>query len=207
MIGDGAPLTPGGDEARQWAQQELSKAKYNHDPSWFQRALQWLQDTISHLLDASGQGGGTPLILLVAAVLIALLVWRVLAARRREPLRSKEGADAILEGTGLTAAQLRAQATSAAARGDLDAAALDWFRTLARQGQERSLLPEGDYQTSHEVTRLLSDPFPDARGDLEWAATTFDRVRYGHGSATADEVERLRDIEATIHSMRPVVPV
>ncbi|MFZ0161938.1 MAG: hypothetical protein WAL50_23150, partial [Kineosporiaceae bacterium] len=77
------PLDPGREEARRWAAEELSRREYQQArPGFVERALAWLLDRLTDLLDAV-PGVRSPawalgLGILVAVILAAIgyAVWR-----------------------------------------------------------------------------------------------------------------------------------
>lgn len=193
MIGDGAPLSPGADQAREWAQHELSKPKYADHESWLDQGLNWLSNHVESLLNGAGHHGGLSLIVVVAAVILVLGVW-LLARMRRAERTGTTGHEAVITDPRQNSEQLRDRAARAAANGDFDGATLDWFRAIARSGQERSILPADEHFTSHDVAAAFAaEPAPD-QGEFNWAAALFDRVRYGHTHAREDEAERMRQV-------------
>lgn len=206
MIGDGAPLNPGAAQARSWAEHELSKPKYADHSSWLDQGMSWLEDKVLRMVDTLGRGGSGGLVVAVALLLAALVVWRVVQARRPGRRSRSRGDVSSVVDPSVTSGQLRARAQAAAERQDFDAAALDWFRTLVRTGQERGQLPGGEWLTSHDVTRLLTAAFPGHGPELAWAAGVFDLVRYGHGHAGPADADRLRALEAQLRSERALTP-
>ena len=78
-----------------------------------------------------------------------------------------------------TAAELRAAADAAAARGDWSTAVLERFRAVVRSLEERALLDDRPGRTAHEAAEAAAARLPARAAELRRAARLFDDVCYG----------------------------
>lgn len=204
MWADNAPVNPGPAHARDLLRHELAKPVYADHRSLVQRIFDWATEHLHSLL--TGVGGTLPAYVLVSVllILVAVVLYAATRLRRRRTRPAETSAMGVLHGIDLSAEQLRQRATDAETRGDHAGAAVDFFRALARQGEERALLPPSPARTAHETGIRMAEFFPPQSTELSWAADIFDRVRYGHWSAGAHDVARLRDLDQQIGRERPV---
>ncbi|MEN8581867.1 DUF4129 domain-containing protein [Burkholderia sp. RS01] len=198
------PVQPDREEARRWAVEELSKREYRDaEPGWlaelWRQFLDWLQSLGSG--QATAEGSPTaPLIGIGIAVLLGLAIILArprLNARRRAP---KE----VFDPDGrVTAAAYRRLAAAAAARGDWAAAVVDQFRALVRSAEDRAVLEPQPGRTADEAAAQLAAVFPTAAEKLAQAATVFDAVRYGSGSANEAHHEAIAALDSALDSLAP----
>lgn len=176
------PLTPDGDEARRWAQQELQNPAYAAArPTPLDRAARAVQDFLARLFDAQPDarwglwialGVGVIVVLLIVA---AIFIW----GRPRAAPRSARPATELFGDTETrTAGQLRKAAAAAAASGSWDAAIILRFRAVARGLSERDIVHPAPGATVHAFARAAARAFPASSADLDAAAAAFDDVRY-----------------------------
>ncbi|MGW0665229.1 DUF4129 domain-containing protein [Streptodolium elevatio] len=193
------------DPARGAARDELSKPMYHQDdPSLFTRAYNWLLDRFQELVDrmtsvAPGGGFGIIVVLLVVVGLIIALRLRLgplRAARgRREALFTSEGPR--------TAAEYRALADEAAARGTWDDAVQNRLRAVVRALEERAILDERPGRTADEAADEAGRQLPELAAALLSAALVFDDVRYGGRPGTEQMDLALRDLDTRCAAARP----
>lgn len=201
---DGPPLDPSSPEARQWVLDELSKGRYTTEPSRWQRFVEWLQDLL-------GAGPGSGVIpgwaaAVVVAVVLAVLALVVTRLLRPEPSTGRaRSAGAVVDDEGLAAADYRARAREARARGDWDAVLLDSYRALAASAVERTLLTDLPGRTAHEVALALAPVFPAQASALAASAEEFDAVRYGHRRTTQDPAVAAAELDTALLSTRPAL--
>ncbi len=202
-----APLEPDADEARELLLDELSKLEYAQaQPTWFDLLTQAIVEWFAGL--QFGGGAGFPLgallvalALVVAAVLVALLVYGLPRWRRRSSLAP----DLFGEQDGRTARELRRDAAAAAARNDWAAAIADRYRAIARSLDERTLVALLPGTTAHAVARQGARAFPDAASELEAAADLFDGVRYLDHEGTREGYESVRALDDRLAAATPVL--
>lgn len=202
-----AQLEPEADEARDLLLDELSKLEYAQaQPTWFDLLTQAIVEWFAGL--EFGGGAGFPLGallvalgLVVAAVLVALLVYGLPRRRRRSTL----AADLFGEHDGRTARELRRDAAAAAARNDWRTAIADRYRAIARSLDERTLVALLPGTTAHAVARQGARAFPDAARELEGAADLFDGVRYLDHEGTREGYESVRALDDRLVAATPVL--
>lgn len=198
---------PDGDEARRWAEEELSNPRYaDAKPTWFDLLMRDIARFLADLFssDNGANVGPTALVvvcvIIVAALIVALLVWgrprRSQAVRR--PSSSLLGAD-----DDRSAAELRTDAERSARDGDWDAATILRFRALARDLLERDLIDPSPGATAQAIAREVSTVFPPEAGPVRAAAVSFDDVRYLRHPATSESYAALAATDERLRSMRP----
>ena len=198
------PVDPSAEEARAWMRRELAKPEYADDRSLLQRLIDWVSELITDLL-SRGAGGlpgwVLPVALAVAAVIVALLLF---VKVRREPGVGGAGRHgAVLDETHLGADAYRDRARAAYESGDVEAAAMDWFRAIAAGAAERAIIDDNPGRTAHEVSVALAAIFPDEAGALAQAADHFDAIRYGDARVDVTVARFVGDLDARLAAARP----
>ncbi|WP_345801918.1 DUF4129 domain-containing protein [Microbacterium sp. AZCO] len=203
------PLTPDGDEARRWAEEELAKPVYAQaEPTLFDRVARAVGDFFSQLFSTELTGGWGSTFAIVAAVIVAILilaaflVWGVPRATHRSRIAV---AELFGESEGRPAAELRAAAEAHASRGEWDAAIVLRFRALARGLAERGVVETPPGATVHGFARQAARAFPASAIDLEEAAGAFDDVRYLRRPGTAELYRRVAAVDAAVAGARPLL--
>lgn len=204
------PLTPDGDEARKWAEDELSNPVYDiAEPTPLDLMARAIAEFFANLFSPEITGGWGPLAAVVAAALVvvvivvAFVVWGVPRSSRRA---APQTAKLFGEAEGRSAAQLRAAAASHAARSEWEPAVILHFRALARACSERGVVDVPPGATVHGFARAAGRAFPRLAGELEDAARAFDDVRYLRRPGTADLYRLVAETDAAVAATRPVVP-
>jgi len=199
-------FVPDGDEARRRAQEELSKAEYQAaKPNWFDQLAADVADWFFGLFDGDGTGAVAPLaltmitIVVVAAVVVALIVW----GRPRASRSVRGRTDLLGEKDDRTAAQLRADAERRARDGDWDGAVVLRFRALARGLLERDLIDPAPGATAQGIAREAAPALPQLAEPLHDAATLFDGVRYLGASASEADYRALAATDDLIRATTP----
>ncbi|WP_413450987.1 DUF4129 domain-containing protein [Georgenia phoenicis] len=202
------PVEPDAEEARRWAEEELSRSAYDTEPNLLERAWAWFVEQLQRLveLEVSAPPNVVPVIVVVGAVVllaVALYLAGPVRARwRGGPSRSH----AVFDDADATSADLTASADAAARRGDWPTAVLMRFRAVIRSLDERAVLDDRPGLTAHEASTAAARQLPDCAAGLTWAGNLFDDVCYG--SATPGEAEdaRLRELATAVARSRPVSP-
>ncbi|WP_019629166.1 DUF4129 domain-containing protein [Actinomadura atramentaria] len=199
----------GRDQARELARRELEKPVYHRDdPSWLERTWQrfseWLQGLL-HRASAPGShgtGGGWVsllVILLIAAALIAAIVW--LMRGRRNPRAARP---ALLDGAGTaTALDHRVNAERLAAAGRWPEAIRERLLAVARDLEERAVVGPRPGRTADELAREAGAALPDLAADLRAGVRIFDDVWYGDRPGGPDAYARLRALDERVQAARP----
>jgi hypothetical protein len=197
------PVLPDADEARRWAAEELAKPEYQSaGPGWVDELWRGFLDWLASLEGPTGVEGNVaaPLTGMVIAVLIAAAI---IVARPRLNALTKNAAEVFDDDTSVSAADYRGSAAAAADRGDWGTAVVHCFRALVRAAEDRNILDVRPGRTADEVARELAGVFvPEARR-LDRAARTFDRIRYGHGTAGRADYDAMTALDASLQSLKP----
>ena len=198
------PLDPSAEEGRRLLREELGKLAYDTEGSVLDRLQRWVNERLEGLAGQGSDFVGRLLLLLLAAALVILAVL-VVVRLRGGPRAARQGAveGSVLGEESLTAEEYRARARAAEARGDHSAALLDWFRAIARSGDERALLDDQPGRTAHELVRALGPFFPGERAALVSAGDRFDDVRYGGRVVGEPEASTMRELDQVIARARP----
>ncbi|MBD3942051.1 DUF4129 domain-containing protein [Microbacterium sp. NEAU-LLC] len=208
---DGAPLTPDGDEARRWAEDELSKPVYDiAEPTPFDRIARAIGDFIASLFDPQVSGGwGSVLAIVATAVVVivivaAFLIWGMPRVTRRAAARPP-----LLFGEQehRSAEALRTAAAERAGAADWDAAIVLRFRALARGCFERGVVDPPPGATVHGFARVAGRVFPQSAARLEDAAAAFDDVRYLRRPGTAEVYRLVASVDDEVAGARPIEAV
>lgn len=203
------PLTPDGDEARDWVEQELSDPVYDvAEPTPFDRIARAVGDFFASLFNPEVSGAWGSTFALVAAVVVivvivaAFLVWGMPRVSRR----AAPAATALFgEAEHRSAAELRAEAETHARAADWQAAIVLRFRALARGSAERGVVDLPPGATVHAFARAAGRVFPALGEGVEQAATAFDDVRYLRRPGTADLYALVASVDDAVAAARPVV--
>lgn len=203
------PLTPDGEEARQWAERELSKPVYAEaQPTLFDRVSQAIGQFFERLFSTELEGPWGSTFTIVAAIVViglivaAFLVWGLPRATRRSRTAV---AELFGEAEERPASALRAAAESHARQGEWDAAIVLRFRALARALTERGVVDTPPGTTVHGFARRAARAFPGQAASLEDAAGAFDDVRYLRRPGTAELYGRVAEVDEAVASARPLV--
>lgn len=186
------PPTPSSDEAREVAERELAKSKYDTDPSFLDRFQSNIIDRIYQALDdLTGSGNASILILVIAVITVVLIVVALTRVQRRavrSGVSMRHIAAPVFDDE-RSSAELFASADAAQNRGDYNLCIVERFRGIIRLLDEKSLLTVFPGLTAGEAARSGSSAIQPA-GDLLLTAELFDAIYYGDGSASLDDCLR-----------------
>lgn len=197
------PLVPGEDEARRWAEEELSKNIYHGDTeSLLMRLIKAITDFFSRAESESNVPTGSVAIAIVIGIGVVIVLGLLLYGPLRVARRVQDSHE-VLTGKERTAAEIRAAARAHEEAGQWSLAVLERFRAITQSLIERAILEDRPGQTALEVARDAEPKIPGAAADIERAAQLFDRVCYGEIPATQDETIWLRNLDETVENMRP----
>ncbi|MCP2637488.1 DUF4129 domain-containing protein [Microbacterium sp. HD4P20] len=201
------PLTPDGEEGRDWAERELSDPVYDiAEPTPFDRIARAIGDFIASLLSPEVSGGWASAFAVVAAVVVvgvivaAFLVWGLPRATRRAP---RSAPLLFGESEHRSASELRAAAAAHARAGEWEPAVVLRFRALARGCLERGVVDPPPGATVHGFARAAAGAFPQHAARLEEAAAAFDDVRYLRRPGTPELYRLVAEVDDVVASSRP----
>ena len=196
----GAPLIPDGDEARRWAEQELSDPSYAAaEPTPIDRIAQAIGDAIARFFEQPLTGSWGPAaavvatVVVLAVVLVAFLVWG--RPRSRARMRTTAAGDLFGDTAGRSADDLRAVAAARAASGEWTEAVSAAVRALARGLDERGIVSTPPGATVQAFARAAAARFPGDAEALTRSAADFDDVRYLRRPGTRETYERVRELD------------
>lgn len=205
---DVPPLTPDSDDARKWAEQELSDPAYRiAEPTLFDRIMQAIGEFITSLFDFSPTGEWPSALALIAAlivvavIVVAFIVW----GRPRAIRRSRAATGDLFDGPERrSAAELRTAAEAHASRAEWEAAVVLRFRAIARRLDERGAVDTLPGATVHVFARAATRAFPASAVELDGVAAVFDDVRYLRRPGTAELYRRVVDLDTALDAQHPV---
>jgi len=196
-------FVPDGDEARRWAEEELSDPRYaDAKPTWFDLVARDIGRFIADLFTSdNGANVGPWALIIVSAVIVAALITALIIWGRPRSSRAVRRArtDLLGEQDDRSAAQLRADAERSARGGDWDTATVLRYRAIARGLLERDLIDPAPGATAQSIAREASAVFADEAVAMRRAAVSFDDVRYLRHPANE---ESYRDLAATDERLR-----
>lgn len=198
------PVEPDADQARNWLEDELSKAEYQDaQPGLLERAVAKILEFLDELLSGI-QGVGAPTgILLLALGALVLLALAVLVVRPRLNARKKPAGLFDETGADQDAASHRALAEDAARSGDWDTALTERLRAILRSAEERVILDPRPGRTAREAGSSLSAVFPGAAAEILWLSRRFDEIRYGGSRAAEPDARRAAELDAQLLRSQP----
>lgn len=200
-------LIPDGDEARKWAEQELSDPRYaDATPTWFDLIARDIARFLADLFSSDNGASVGPSALIIVGIIVfgaliaALIIWG--RPRRANAVRRPRG-DLLGSDDDRSAAQLRADAERSARSGDWDEATILRFRALARGLLERDLIDPAPGATAQGIAREVASVFPAEAEAVRDAAVSFDDVRYLRHPATPERYAQLAAADDRLVALRP----
>ena len=202
----GVPVEPDAEEARRWAEEELSRSVYNEEPGLLGRLWRWLGDQLQRLLeiDASAPANLVPVIVVVGVLVLLVLALYLAGPVRRRRRTAEARSHTLFDDADATSGSLTDAADGAAARGDWSLAVLMRFRAIIRSLDERTVLDDRPGLTAHEAGVAAASRLPTCAAGLAWAARLFDDVCYGSARPGPDEDARMRALAHEVAATRPV---
>lgn len=198
------PVVPGADEARRWAQDELSRQVYQDaKPGWAEQIFAALRKALGELLSKLGVAEPNIGLVVLVVLLLLAIVAIVLVVRPRLNRRKAPSADVFDQAKVLTSAQHRALSQDAARAGDYGTAVGEMFRAMARSAEERDVSVPAVGRTASEIVSDLERAFPNQSPELLRSAELFNAVRYGDLSATPAMFAQMLDADAAIAGATP----
>ncbi|MFJ6531848.1 DUF4129 domain-containing protein [Microbacterium sp. NPDC091662] len=200
-------FVPDGDEARRWAEEELSNPRYaDAKPTWFDLMARDIGRFLADLFSSdNGAGIGPSALIIVTVIIAAALVAALIIWGRPRSSRAVRRAAGDLLGAAddRSAAQLRSDAERAARERDWDSATILRYRAIARSLRERDLIDPAPGATAQSIARDASTVFVEEAGAMRRAASSFDDVRYLGHTASAETYRDLVDTDDRIRARRP----
>lgn len=203
----GVPVEPDAEEARRWAEDELSRSVYDQEPTLLERVWQWFVDLLDSIFatDIPAPPNVVPVIVVLgAAAVLAVVIY--LAGPLRSRRRARQASHAVFDDPHATSTDLTEAADAAAARGDWSLAVLMRFRAIIRSLDERAIVEDRPGITAHEASTAAAAALPGCAAGLHWAGRLFDDVRYGDVRPGRDEDAQLRELAGQVERSRVAAP-
>lgn len=201
------PYVPDGDDARRWAEEELSDPRYaDAKPTWFDYLAEDIAEFFADLFSPeTGEAvGGLATVIITIVVLAAVVTAIILWGRPRLSERSRRHrGDLLGERDDRTAAQLRAEAERSARAGDWDTATILRFRAVARGLLERDVISPAPGATAQAIAREAATAFRSEQAALGQAARFFDDVRYLRHPASENTYRTLAATDDRLATAHP----
>ena len=207
-VATAAPLNPDRDEAREWAERELTDPTYAAaEPTLLDRVARAVGEFFEGLFNAQLPSDWGPTFAVIAAVVVVILVVAGLLiwGRPRAAARSRATtSDLFGDAEERSAEELRRQAADAASAADWNEAIVLRFRALARGLAERTIVEVSAGTTVHGFARAAARTFPAEAGRMDAAAAFFDDVRYLRRPGNEDAYRTIVDLDDDLARARPV---
>ncbi|XCB30656.1 hypothetical protein RQN30_04545 [Arcanobacterium hippocoleae] len=193
---DYTPAAPDAEQARKLAVEELSRVKYQTNDSLWDRLLEWFSSLLDRLF--SGQTGSLSIseiltLVLIGIVIIALIIFAfrigVRLRNKKTENRKETQNQSLFLNDSRSAAELFAAADSAEQAEDFSTAAIERFRGVIRNLDERKLILLHPGMTAFEATRQAVESC--GAHDLFFdCAQWFNNIFYGSAEADFTAAER-----------------
>lgn len=199
------PVDPEPPEARDWLIDELAKPPYQAaKPTLFDQIAKAISDWLSSLRfgDVEGPpafGLGLLVVLVVAAVVVAILIFGLPRLNRRSAVSGALFGD----DDDRSAAEIRQAAEAAARRADFTSAAAEMFRAIARGLSERAIVTTSPGTTARDFAARAGTVFPDLAEHLVSSAAAFDDVRYLGREGNAEQYALVAELESQLRATKP----
>jgi hypothetical protein len=187
------------DAAHEAAQHELAKPIYPK-ASLTERLMDWINELLYRLADASASVPGGWLTLSVLAILLMTAVVVAVKIIRRTMRTNRGGEFALFGEHELSAAEHRATAEQYAAAGNWSAAIRHRLRAVARQLEESAVLDPVPGRTATELARDAGRVIPNLAAELRRAADAFNDVTYGERPGTESAYRMIADLDDHLRS-------
>ncbi len=203
-----APIDPDAETARRWVQDELEKSDYHSSSNdWFARVLEWIAKLLNKQPDFgnSSAPGGVPA--WVVTALIIVIVLAIAAFLVMGPLRSsgrRKKTKAIFDDDTRNLDAIKNAALEAASIGDWSRATLERFRAIVRAGEDQGIVSVTPGMTADEFARDAAHSIRALEVEFDWAADTFDGLRYADARARQADYERMTALEVSVSASDPV---
>ena len=187
------------DAAHEAAQHELGKPIYPK-ASLTERLMDWIDELLYKLADASSSVPGGWLTLSVLLILLAIAIVVAVRIARRTMRTNRGGEYALFGDHELSAAEHRATAEQYAAASNWSAAIRHRLRAVARQLEENSVLDPVPGRTATELARDAGRAIPNLAAELNRAAEAFNDVTYGERPGTESAYRMIADLDDHLRS-------
>ena len=201
------PVQPTPPEAVEWLIEELAKPEYQAArPTPLDLIAKAIADWFASLFVGASATPPVVIIAIIAGVVvIGIVVLLLVFGIPRRNRRSAIAGDLFGGDDRRDAAQLRADAATAAGRGDWVAAIADRFRALARAIGDREVVAVLPGATARECANGAASAFPAETAPLMAASAAFDRVRYLSEPGDEAGYRAIVELDDRIAATRPTL--
>jgi hypothetical protein len=207
MLASDVPVDPSAPVASQWLISELAKPIYQAaKPTLFDRLAKAVSDWFASLKFGNVTGPpafgiGVVIVLVIAAIVVAFLIFGLPRLNRRSALAGSLFGDDDTRDS----AAIRAAGEAAARAGDFSLAVIEMFRAIARGLAERTILTTSPGTTARSFAATAGIAFPELADRLAASAIDFDAVRYLGRSASREQFESVAAVERDLRAARAVL--
>ena len=205
VLRTGVPVEPDAEEARRWAEDELSRGIYSAEPTIFERIWNWIVELFERLFstDAAAPPNLIPVIVVVGVAVLLAVAFYLAGPLRLQRRRRGASSHTVFDDADATSEQLTAAADAAARNRDWALAVLMRFRAIIRSLDERAILDDRPGLTAHEASSAAAAQLAEQGTELLWAARLFDDVCYGSVRPGGAQDTRLRELASAVARSRP----
>lgn len=190
------PWTPEDEEARRLLDERIES--YDVDPaamSWWERILQWLNDSLALNVDPSGAGSVIIQVFLIIAVVILVLF--LIRFFRPSVSPATQGTTSNLADPNISAAQYLDRAKQCLTDDQLELAYLHAYRGMVRAASERELTEVTPSTTATVFGWSLGSVLPAYRVAISQATDEFNRISYGGAVPSREATESM--LQLAVH--------
>ena len=201
-----APLLPDDDTARQWANDELAKGKYDDSPSILERIIGWIGQTLQKLFSAPDGGFSIARFLVFLGIVALALVGVVMLIRMFKPAATLKRTistplQPLFDDTA-SARDLFQATQDAEDSGFLTRAVIERYRGTIRLLDESGYITATPGMTATEAAKAASASLANAQL-FAACAHHFNSLFYGEKTATAQMVADTRKLMRICQSLPP----
>ena len=187
------------DAAHEAAQHELGKPIYPK-ASLTERLVDWINEALYRLADASAALPGGWLTISVLLILVVIAIVVAIRIARRTMRTNRGGEHALFGDHELSAAEHRATAEQYASQANWSAAIRHRLRAVARQLEETGVLDPVPGRTASELARDAGRAVPNLATELAGAAEIFNDVTYGQRPGSEAAYRLIADLDDHLRS-------
>lgn len=198
-------LTPDGDEAREWVQEELSHAEYSTDLNPLTRFIRTILEFILKAL--SGDATATPPVdlLILGAFIISLVVLVIIVLLNPIRLRHRSSTSKVFDEENVSIDDALARFVEARQQQAWEDACVWAFRVVVLRLVAVGVLRDAPGLTALEAATRAGSAVPSLHSELREAAHLFDEVRYGDYRARSADADSLIHLAEQIHAQAPQI--
>ncbi|MGQ4553890.1 DUF4129 domain-containing protein [Dermabacteraceae bacterium CCM 9519] len=195
------------DGARELVEKELAAPRYRDSPNIVEEFFAAVRRYLNGLkLDEALGGNLTYLLLAVVLLCIAaLVIFLFLRSGGFTTEARARKAVSLSSDSGLSALELRNQASSDLKNQAYREATLTGMRALVKDMEERTLLHVKEGTTAHEASTEIARFFPTLATQLQRAAQSFDRAAYSERPISADDATKMVQLAKYLHESQAEV--